>query len=69
VIRNRPKRTTFTNSGLAVLQMVSKLGSERSTSDGAGPRRGMDYKIPHWLERRMKHFSQGCENLSLVDAF
>ena len=29
----------------------------------------VDCEIPYWLEKRTKHFLQGCDSLSLVDVF
>ena len=39
-----------------------------SVSEDAGPRRGVDCEIPHWLERKTKHSLQGCGNLSQAHA-
>ena len=68
-IRNRSKQTISVSGGLKTLQMESELGTERCASEDVGPPRGVDYEIPHRLERGTKHFLQGCGNLSLLDAF
>ena len=54
-IRNRPKRTISTSSELELLQMVSEPDTERCANEDAGPRRGVDFEIPHQLERGTKH--------------
>ena len=64
-----PKRIIFASGGLGLLQMVLEAVTGRCVSEDVGPRRGVDCEIPRWLERGMKYSLQGCENLSLVDAF
>ena len=68
MIRNGLKQTIFTSSGLELLQMVSEPDTRRCGSEDANPQ-GVDYEIPHWLERRTKHFLQKHRNFFLVDAF
>ena len=68
-IRNKPTRTISASSGLWLLQMLLEPDTKWCASKDAGPPRGMDCKIAHWLERGTKHSLQGCVNLSLVDAF
>ena len=54
-IHNGPKRPISANGGLGLLQMVSELDTGWCASEDVGTPRGMDYEIPHWLERGTKH--------------
>ena len=55
MIRNGLKSTIFASGELELLQMVSELDTGRCASGDAGPPRGVDCEIPHWLKRRTKH--------------
>ena len=35
--------------------MVSESNNGRCANENAGGARGVDFEIPHWLERGMKH--------------
>ena len=59
--RESPKRTISTSNALGLLQMVSEPNTERCVSEDVGSRRGVDFKIPHRLERRTKHPYKGVE--------
>ena len=50
-IRNRLKQTISVDNGLWLLQMVL----EGCASEDNRALRGVDCKIPHWLERGTKH--------------
>ena len=63
--RESPKRTISINSGIELLQMVSKPDTGRCANGDAGPLRGVDYEISRQFERGTNIFY----NLSLVDAF
>ena len=56
-LRGSPKRTISANGGLGLLQMVSEADTNRCTSEDAGPQRGVNCEITHWLGRRTKAFS------------
>ena len=49
------KRTICASGGLELLQMVSEPDTGWYANEDAGSPRGVDYEIPHWLERRTKH--------------
>ena len=48
------KRTVSTSDGLRLLQIISESDIERCASEDVGPPRGVDYDIPHRLERGTK---------------
>ena len=52
--RESPKRTIYVSGGLGLLQMVLELDIGRCASEDAGVPRGVDYEIPHRLERGTK---------------
>ena len=41
--------------GLRLLQIVIEPDTGRCTSERAGPQKGVDCEILHWLKRRTKH--------------
>ena len=49
--------------------MVLEPDTGPCASEDAGPPMGVDYEIPCWLERRMKHGLLGCGSLSLKISF
>ena len=56
-IRNGPKRTVLTSGGLGLLQIVSEPNTGQCASEDVGRTpRGVDFEIPHWLDRGTKHF-------------
>ena len=55
-IRNRPKQTISTNSEFGLLQLVSKLDTERCANEDTRLPRGVDCEISHRLEKGTKHF-------------
>ena len=54
-LRNGPKRTISTSGGLGLLQIVSEPDTKQCASKNLGPPSGVDFEIPHRLERRTKH--------------
>ena len=54
-IRNEPKRTISASGGLGLLQIVSKLDTERYANEDTGPPMDVDCEILNWLEMRTKH--------------
>ena len=44
------RESPSTSGGLKLLQMVLESDIGRCASEDAGPPRGVDYEIPHWLE-------------------
>ena len=55
MIRNGLKWTIFASGGLGLLHMVSKPDIGWCANEDAGPSRGVDCEIPHWLKRGTKH--------------
>ena len=56
-IHNELKLTISIRSEFELLQMVLKLDTEWCASENVGSPRGVDYEIPHQLEREMKYSS------------
>ena len=54
-IPNGPKWTISPSGGLVLLQMVSEPNIVRCANEDTGLLRGLDYEIPHRLERETKH--------------
>ena len=49
--------------------MISKLDTKWCVNGDVGPNE-VDCEIPHWLERKAKHFFiKVCKSLSLLDVF
>ena len=47
----------------------TSIGERNECQRGRWALKGVDCVIPHWLGRRTKHPLEGCENLSLANAF
>ena len=50
-LRGSPKRTISASNGLGLLQMISEPDTGRCASKDAGPRRGLNWEVPHQLEK------------------
>ena len=51
--RKNPKGAMFASGGLGLLQIVSESDIGRYANEEARPRRGVDWEVPHRLEKRM----------------